>query len=57
MSVVLSPTPLKCSDCGTEATPEQMRKDEIRIHKMRNGQLLCECCHEDYLEKFCSCED
>jgi formylmethanofuran dehydrogenase subunit E len=57
MSVVLFQSSIKCSDCGEEFTPEQMRKDEVRIHKMRDGQLLCECCHEDYMEKFCSCEE
>jgi len=55
--IIRSETPVKCSDCGDTYTPEQMRADSIRIHKMRDGQPLCELCHEDYMEKSCSCED
>lgn len=42
--------PIKCADCGDTITPEQMIKDEVRVHKTSAG-LLCECCYEEYLER------
>lgn len=50
--IIRSKTPLKCEDCGDVATPEDMRTDKVRMHKTRDGQILCECCYEDYLEKY-----
>lgn len=52
---MLKPTkqPLKCDDCGDIATPEDMKADRIRMHKTKHtGSILCECCYEEYLDKY-----
>lgn len=49
--IVISDKPIKCDDCGDTITAEQMKTDEVRVHKTRSGIFLCECCYEDYLER------
>jgi hypothetical protein len=49
--MILSNKPLTCVDCGEVVTPEQMKKDEMRIHKY-NDNFYCELCYEDLMEKY-----
>jgi hypothetical protein len=53
--IMLRPTkqPLKCDECGDIATPEDMKADKIRMHQTKHDkQILCECCYEEYLDKY-----
>ena len=47
---IIHDKPLTCCDCGEVVTPEQMKSDEIRMHKTKIG-LLCELCFEDYCDR------
>lgn len=55
--MILSKIDLYCDDCGDKITAQEMREDKIRMHKTRDGQILCECCYEDFLEKFYPSEE
>jgi hypothetical protein len=55
--MILSKIDLYCDDCGDKVTAQEMREDKIRMHKTRDGQILCECCYEDFLEKFYPSEE
>lgn len=46
-----------CQDCGDTITAKQMKEDSVRMHKTQGGSLLCECCYEDFLEKFYPSEE
>ncbi len=48
--IIKSNESVVCSDCGDEVTPEEMKLDQIRMHKTKEG-IFCECCYEDYLER------
>jgi hypothetical protein len=50
--MIISKIDLYCDDCGDKVTAQEMREDTMRMHKTREGQILCECCYEDFLEKF-----
>jgi len=47
---------IQCEKCGHSATPEEMKHDRMRMHQTRSG-ILCELCHEDYLDARADCED
>ena len=47
---IIDNQPLTCCDCGEVATPEQMKADEIRMHRTKIG-ILCELCYEDYCDR------
>ena len=47
---------IQCQECGHSATPEEMKNDKIRMHQTKEG-ILCECCHDDYLDALADCED
>lgn len=49
MSIIHSQS-LTCCDCGEVVTPEQMKSDEIRMHRTKIG-ILCELCFEDYCDR------
>jgi hypothetical protein len=51
-AMIISKIDLYCDDCGDKVTAQEMREDTMRMHKTREGQILCECCYEDFLEKF-----
>jgi hypothetical protein len=48
--MIISNKELTCVDCGEVVTPEQMKKDEMRIHKY-NDSFYCELCYEDLKEQ------
>lgn len=48
--ILISNKPLTCVDCGEVVTPEQMKKDEMRIHRYKND-FYCELCYEDMKEQ------
>ena len=39
-----------CVACGATATHKDFTADNLRMHKLKDGSILCECCHEDYLD-------
>jgi len=62
--IIISDDDIPCQECGHIATPLEMKTDKIRMHKIgrllggnprtrcqtREGEILCECCYEDYLD-------
>jgi len=48
--MIISNKPLTCVTCGEVVTPEQMKKDQMRIHKY-NDNFYCELCYEDLKEQ------
>jgi len=48
--ILISNESLICANCGEIVTPEQMKKDEMRIHKYNNS-FYCELCYEDLKEQ------
>ena len=56
MSIIISGANLTCSDCDDVVTPKEQRTTN-RVHQTNQGNLLCECCYEDYLEKFYPSEE
>lgn len=50
VNMIISKIDLVCDDCGDTITSEEMMEDKVRMHRTRAGQILCECCYEDFLE-------
>jgi hypothetical protein len=48
--MIISNKELTCIDCGEVVTPEQMKRDEVRMHKYK-GDFYCEVCYEDMKEQ------
>jgi hypothetical protein len=43
-------TKVKCDECGSEDTVEDINADKVRYHLL-HGRKVCECCHEDLTDK------
>ena len=43
---------VSCDECKEEFTHRQIKNDLVRFYKVRSGKTLCECCYDDYTEKF-----
>jgi hypothetical protein len=48
--IIISDDDIPCQECGHIATPLEIKTDKIRMHKTRDGEILCECCYEAYLD-------
>lgn len=52
-----------CCDCRDEITADTIKRGEYAHIVVRSKGptdvpvLRCECCHEDYVERNCSCDD
>lgn len=52
MPIIKSDQTLECVECGFKIPPYDPEKDGERPMKGRDGNIRCECCHEDYMESF-----
>ena len=51
--IIRSNQNLICSECGLKATPKETLEDKIRMYEVdRNKMILCECCFDEYKERW-----
>jgi len=48
--MIISNKELTCVNCGKVVTPEQMKKDEMRMHRYKDD-FYCELCYGDIREQ------
>ena len=49
--ILISSKSLTCCKCDEVISPEQMKKDEYRIH-LYNNEYYCELCYEELKEQY-----